>query len=181
MKTGEKPLEQAKQTLSNPLKKTMVMALMVALSIVLERFLGYNDRVLSVSFSYLPIALTGMLFGPVPAAAVSGLADALGALLFPSGPFDIRFTLIALIKGALYGAFLYHAQGSRYRIILAQALVTLIAHLTLNTLVISSIIGKGFFALLPLRLVKNLLFLPIEVLTLIRLYDYRAAFERMMK
>jgi ECF transporter S component (folate family) len=174
-------LERTNQALSNPLKKTMVMALMVALSIVLERFLGYNDRVLSVSFSYLPIALTGMLFGPIPAAAVSGLADALGALMFPSGPFDIRFTLIALVKGALYGVFLYGVQGNRYRIILAQVLVTLIAHLTLNTLVISTIIGKGFFVILPLRLVKNLLFLPIEVLTLIKMYDYRTAFERMVK
>jgi ECF transporter S component (folate family) len=174
-------LERTNQALSNPLKKTMVMALMVALSIVLERFLGYNDRVLSVSFSYLPIALTGMLFGPIPAATVSGLADALGALMFPSGPFDIRFTLIALVKGALYGVFLYGVQGNRYRIILAQVLVTLIAHLTLNTLVISTIIGKGFFVILPLRLVKNLLFLPIEVLTLIKMYDYRTAFERMVK
>ncbi|MGI6725185.1 MAG: folate family ECF transporter S component [Christensenellales bacterium] len=174
-------MERTNQALSNPLKKTMVMALMVALSIVLERFLGYNDRVLSVSFSYLPIALTGMLFGPIPAAAVSGLADALGALMFPSGPFDIRFTLIALVKGALYGVFLYGVQGNRYRIILAQVLVTLIAHLTLNTLVISTIIGKGFFVILPLRLVKNLLFLPIEVLTLIKMYDYRTAFERMVK
>lgn len=165
----------------NILKKTMIMALMVALSVILERFLGYNDRVLSVSFSYLPIALTGMLFGIVPAAIVSALADAVGALLFPSGPFDIRFTLIALVKGALYGTMLYKAHGNRYRIIISQALVTLVCHLALNTLVISTLIGKGFFALLPLRLVKNLLFLPVEVMTLIKMSDYLPTFERLTK
>lgn len=163
------------------LKQTLIMALMVALSFVLERLLGYNDKVLSISFSYLPVALVGMLYGIIPAAAVSALADVVGALLMPSGPFDIRFTLIALLKGALYGAFLYRAEGNRYRIILSQVAVTLICHLTLNTLVISSIIGKGFFAMLPLRLVKNLVFLPIEVLTLIKMSDYRSSFEQLAK
>lgn len=180
----------AGQNNSKALKRSLVMALMVALSVVLERFLGYNDRLISVSFSYLPIALTGMLFGWLPAAIVSALADVTGALLFPSGPFDIRFTLIALFKGAVYGYFLYNANGSqsrintnssRPRIILAQVVVTLVAHLTLNTLVISTIIGRGFFALLPLRLFKNLLFMPIEILTLIKMSDYRATFERLAK
>jgi ECF transporter S component (folate family) len=163
------------------LKKTLIIALMVALSVVLERFLGYNDRVLSVSFSYLPIALAGMLYGILPAAIVSAVADAVGALLLPSGPFDIRFTLIALLKGALYGTLLYKAQRNRYRIILSQVLVTLICHLALNTLVISTLIGKGFVAMLPLRLVKNLLFLPVEVMTLIKMSDYLPTFERLSK
>lgn len=165
----------------NLLKRSIIMALMIALSVVLERFLGYNDRVLSVSFSYLPIALVGMLFGIIPAAIVSAAADVVGAVLFPSGPFDIRFTFIALLKGATYGAFLYKAHGNRYRIMLSQVAVTLVCHLVLNTLVISTIIGRGFFALLPLRLLKNLLFLPIEILTLIKMSDYLPTFDRLAK
>jgi ECF transporter S component (folate family) len=109
------------------------------------------------------------------------LGDVLGAALFPVGPLDIRFTLIAALKGAIYGLFLHKAEISRYRIIAAQLLVTLVAHLLLNTMVISSIIGKGFVALLPLRIVKNFLFFPVELLVLMKMAEYRKSFERLAK
>ncbi|MDD4081052.1 MAG: folate family ECF transporter S component [Eubacteriales bacterium] len=163
------------------LKRLMIMSLLTALSVVLERFLGYNDRIISVSLGYLPVALAAMLFGPLPGAVVSALADFLGALLFPAGALDLRFTLIAAIKGFIYGYFLSQRGVGRGRIILSQALVTVLCHLTLNTLVISTIIGQGFWALLPLRVVKNLLFFPVEVFTLIKMAEYRGTFDRLAK
>jgi len=166
---------------SNWLKKLLIISLLIALSVVLERFLGYNDRLLSISFAYLPVALAAMLYGPVPGAIVCAAADFLGALLFPSGPLDLRFTLIAALKGFIYGFFLSKPGFGRGRAISAQALVTVICHLVLNTLLISTIIGKGFFALLPLRVLKNLLFFPVEVFTLIKMSQYRSTFERLSK
>ncbi len=163
------------------LKKLIILSLLTALSIILERLLGYNDKLISVSFSFLPVALAGMLFGPIPGAVVCAGADFLGALLFPVGPLDLRFTLIAAIKGGLYGLLLFRPKPSRTHAIIAQVLVTLVAHLTLNTLVISTIIGKGFFALLPLRLVKNILFFPVELITLFKILEYRMNFERLAK
>ena len=163
------------------LKRLLVLSLLVALSVIVERFLGYNDRIINVSFGYLPVALAAMLFGPVPGAIVGASADFLGALLFPVGALDLRFTLIAALKGFVYGYFLFNQGVCRGRIIFSQALVTLLCHLTLNTLVISTIIGQGFWALLPLRVVKNLLFFPVEVFTLIKLSEYRSAFDRLAK
>lgn len=163
------------------LKKLVILSLLTAISIILERLLGYNDKLISVSFSYLPVALAGMLFGPIPGAIVCAGADFLGALLFPVGPLDLRFTLIAAVKGGLYGLLLHQAKPSRTHAIIAQVLVTLIAHLTLNTLVISTIVGKGFFALLPLRLVKNVLFFPVELITLMKIIEYKTSFERLAR
>jgi len=163
------------------LKRLLVLSLLVALSVIVERFLGYNDRIINVSFGYLPVALAAMLFGPVPGAIVGASADFLGALLFPVGALALRFTLIAALKGFVYGYFLFNQGVGRGRIIFSQALVTLLCHLTLNTLVISTIIGQGFWALLPLRVVKNLLFFPVEVFTLIKLSEYRSAFDRLAK
>ena len=151
------------------LKRLLVLSLLVALSVIVERFLGYNDRIINVSFGYLPVALAAMLFGPVPGAIVGASADFLG------------FTLIAALMGFVYGYFLFNQGVGRGRIIFSQALVTLLCHLTLNTLVISTIIGQGFWALLPLRVVKNLLFFPVEVFTLIKLSEYRSAFDRLAK
>lgn len=164
-----------------PLKPLLTVALCVALSVILERFLGYNDRVISISFSYLPVALSGMLFGPLAGSVTCAAADFLGAFLFPSGPLNLWFTLIAALKGALYGVFLHRAGASRHQAYLAQLLVTLIAHLALNTLVLAHLTGRGFLALLPLRLFKNVLFYPIEVFTLFKMSEYRPLFERLLK
>jgi len=163
------------------LKQLVVLAILIALSVILERFLGYNDRILSISFGYLPIVLAAIVYGPFSSMVVSIVADVLGALLFPSGPLDPRFTLIAAAKGLLYGLFLNREDAQRGSAALSQALVTVVCHLTLNTLVISDIIGRGFWAILPLRVLKNLLFYPIEVLTIIKLLEYRKTFERLAK
>lgn len=163
------------------LKKLLIMALLTAISIILERFLGYNDRVISVSIGFLPVAVAAMLYGVIPGAFVSALADFLGALLFPAGPLDLRFTLIMALKGAIYGYFLHKENPGRHMIILAQLLIVVVCHLALNTLVISTIIGKGFFALLPLRALKNLLMFPLEVFLLIKMVEYRPTFERLTR
>ncbi len=163
------------------LKQLMVLAILIALSVILERLLGYNDRILSISFGYLPIVLAAIVYGPGSALVVSVAGDVLGALFFPAGPLDLRFALIAAAKGLLYGLFLRREETQRGSAALAQALVTVLCHLTLNTLVISDIIGKGFWALLPLRGVKNLLFYPIEVLTIIKLLEYRKTFKWLAK
>ncbi|NLE20050.1 MAG: folate family ECF transporter S component [Clostridiales bacterium] len=172
-------VQQQKRNIA--LKQLVVLAILIALSVILERFLGYNDRILSISFGYLPIVLAAIVYGPFSSMVVSIVADVLGALLFPSGPLDPRFTLIAAAKGLLYGLFLNREDAQRGSAALSQALVTVVCHLTLNTLVISDIIGRGFWAILPLRVLKNLLFYPIEVLTIIKLLEYRKTFERLAK
>jgi len=163
------------------LKKLISIALLVALSIILKRFLGYNDKVLSISFGFVPIAVAGMLFG-VPGGLMAAVAaDIIGALLFPSGPFNPLFTLVASLSGLCYGYFLGKPGVSKQRIVLCQVLITLFGHLLFNTLLLVPIIGKGFFAILPLRVVKNLLFFPVEVFILLKITEYRKVLERIIR
>lgn len=163
------------------LKSLVIMALLVALAIIIKRFLGYNDKVLSVSFGFVPIAMGGMLFGPLGGLIVGTVADVIGALLFPFGPFNPLFTLVAALTGLIYGFFL-HPQGvSKQRIALAQACVSLPLYMLANTLILVPIVGKGFLALLPLRALKILLFFPVEVFVLIKMVEYRRAFEGFVK
>ena len=163
------------------LKKLISIALLVALSVILKRFLGYNDKVLSISFGFVPIAVAGMLFGVPGGMMAAIMADVIGALLFPSGPFHPGFTLVASLSGLSYGYFLGKPVVSKQRIVLCQALITLFAHLLFNTLLLVPIIGKGFFAILPLRVVKNLLFFPVEIFILLKITEYRKALERMTR
>lgn len=163
------------------LKALISIALLVALSIILKRFLGYNDRVISVSLGFVPIAMAGMLFGVPGGLAAAIGADVIGALLFPTGPFHPGFTAVAAFSGLCYGYFLHKPGASKQRVVLCQALITLFGHLLFNTLLLMPIVGKGFFAILPLRVVKNLLFFPVEVFVLLKLIEYRAPLEKMTR
>ena len=87
------------------------MAFLVALEVVLNRFCSINTAGLKIGFSFVPIVVTGCLFGPVSAAVVYAMSDVVGALLFPTGVYHPGFTVSALIMGAIWGAFLYKSNG----------------------------------------------------------------------
>ena len=89
-----------------------------------------------------------------------------GGMLFPG------FTVTALISGFFYGLVLNreHAKNGKlptWRIILAKALDTFVCNIILNTFCCSVLYGDTFIALLPARLIKNLIMLPVEALILV--------------
>ena len=58
-------------------KTTKIMvtcALLVALQVILARFLSINTTFVVVNFSFLAVALAGILFGPLWGMAVGGTA-----------------------------------------------------------------------------------------------------------
>ena len=79
------------QTISK-MKKIILSALLLALTIVLSRFLSFNTSLLSIGFSFVPMILAAIWLGPKYAAIICGLADLIGALLFPFGTYFIGFT-----------------------------------------------------------------------------------------
>ena len=63
-------------------KNTKIMvtcALLVALQVILARFLSINTTFVVVNFSFLAVALSGILFGPLWALAVGAVSDLIGA------------------------------------------------------------------------------------------------------
>ena len=132
-------------------KTLTVMALLTALEIVLSRFLSFSAWNTKVGFAFVPVVLCAMLLGPVNAGLVAALADFLGAVLFPVGPYFPGFTLTAFLMGLTYGFFLRRGQ-SLLRIVGAVAVHQLVLSLLLNTLWISILYGSPFGPLLVTRL-----------------------------
>lgn len=170
-----------KRVQSYPLKRLIAMALLAALAVIAKRFLGYTNQVISLSLGFFPIAAAGMLLGPVGGALTAIVADVIGGLLFPTGPFHLGFTLSAALQGGIYGLILHAPYVSKQRIALGQLTITLGLNMIFNTLLIVPMVGKGFFALLPLRALKNALFFPVEVMVISKLYEYRRNFERLLR
>ena len=142
-----------------------VMAMMLALGVALGFYATVQvGDYLKIGFAFIPNELTGMLFGPVAGGVVAALADIVKYLVKPAGAFFPGFTVSALIGGMIYGAALYKKPLSLKRIIAANTLVTVFVNLLLNTYWLTVLYGNGFAALLPVRIVKEALLLPIDII-----------------
>lgn len=147
------------------IQKIVVLGVLVALNIVLARFLSIQAWNIRIGFTFLTIVCAAILYGPVEGAIVGGLGDFLGAILFPSGPFFPGFTITAILTGLVHGLLL-HKKITIPRVLLSFAIVQFGLGMILNTLWISILYGKGFLALLPTRVAQAvLLFVVQSVLT----------------
>lgn len=138
-------------------------AMMTALAVVLERILAINTQVVKIGFSFAPIVMIALLFGPIYAALTAGLADLIGALLLPTGTFFPGFTITAVLVGLCYGLFLQRAFDKKHRflrILIPTLINNFVFGLTVNTLLISLYFSdKGFWPLFVLRLSTQYAFL----------------------
>lgn len=153
------------------LKKIILAGLLLATTIVFNRFMSVKTPIIVISFSYIPVMLSGILLGPWLTMLVSGLADLVGALLFPFGAYFVGYTISALISGLIYGLFLYRKKeisNKKFilRLILSSLLVLIVCNGVLNTLWIYITTKKAVMAILPTRVLKQLIMLPIQVVSM---------------
>ena len=155
-------------------KKIILSALLLALLIILSRFLSIKTPILTISFSFVPTMLCAIWLGPKWTVLINVLGDLIGATLFPSGAFFIGYTITTALAALIYGLLLYKKEEDTYRekqfiirVILASVLVTVIANIGLNTLWLSITTGKAFMVLLSARIVKELIMIPIKVIVII--------------
>ena len=93
---------------------------------------------------------------------MAGMADILKFLVKPTGAFFPGFTISAVLGGVIYGVLLYKKPLSVPRIVAAKVTVAIVVNTLLNTFWLSMLYGQAFAALLPARLLKQLLMVPIE-------------------
>ena len=145
----------------------VITAFMIALSVVLSKLVSINISFLRIGFGFLPIAVLAILYGPIVAAVGYGLADIIGAFLFPTGTFFPGFTLSAVLTGLIFGFVLYKKEVTITRALIASALVCLGVNLLLNTFWLTFIIGKGFKVLLASRALKEIVAIPVMALLIV--------------
>lgn len=144
-------------------KNLVLCGLMAAIAIVLSMVASISiGPYVKIGFSGIPNRIVEFLFGPVVGCIFGGALDLLKFMIKPDGPFFFGFTFNVMLAGLIYGCLLYHKPLSINRIVIAEFLVKLIVNCGLNTLWISMLYGKAFFVLLPMRLLKNVIMLPID-------------------
>jgi ECF transporter S component (folate family) len=154
-----------------------VASMLVAIGVVLSFVKIVLSPVLEISFSFLPLAAGGLLYGPVVGGIMGILTDVLGYFIRPNGPFFPGFTLNALISGILYGLFLYKKPVTLKKVIIVSVLITILINLLLNSLWLSMMYGKAFIVLLSARIIKNLVMFPINTALLMALLKFIERFR----
>lgn len=152
-------------------KRMTHIALLIAVEIVLSRFCSINTPIVRIGFGFIPIAMIGMMHGPLWAGGAAAMADFIGLMLFPTGAYFPGFTLTAFLTGVTYGLLL-HRKNNWRRIILAVGIISLVLNLCLDTLWLYIITGQGYMALLPTRILKCMIMTPVQIVV-IRLISSR--------
>lgn len=146
-------------------KSITTLGLLVAVEIILNRFLSINAWNIKVGFQFVPVVVGAIIYGPVGGAIVGGLGDFIGAILFPIGAYFPGFTLTAALMGAVFGLSL-HKKQTTLRIAQAVLFNQLILSLLLNSLWISILYGSPYSGLLATRIFQTAVLIPVQFIVI---------------
>ena len=153
-----------------------VIAMLLALRVVLGMFanatLPFFGNAVKISGAFLPIAIGGAMFGPIPAMFIGALGDVLSYVIAPTaGGFFPGFTLSGALTGLIYGLFLYKNRVTLPRVILAWAVNMLVVETFLAAywlfLLYSASSGKAYSAWLISRLISEAVKCVPEILLIL--------------
>lgn len=146
-------------------KVLVTLAMMVALEVVLSRFLSINAWNIKIGFSFVPVVVSAILFGTLPAGAMAVVADLIGALMFPNGDFFPGYTVTAFLTACVWGLFLYRKQTTP-RILCAVVINQFVMSLLLQSFWISIQYTSPYWPLVATRVVQCLVMAPTQFLTI---------------
>lgn len=153
--------EKTKRFKNNTVKLAM-LALLIALQVVLSRFLSINLQFLKIGFSFVPLMFAGYLYGASSGVIVAVVSDLIGATLFPSGAFFPGFTVTAALSGFIYG-IAFGEKCTTAKIAVSVITEQIVCGLLLNTWWLSILYHSSFAALLATRVWQVLVMIFVEL------------------
>lgn len=156
---------------NNRTYQLVLTALMIAIAFVLNRIVP-GTPVYHLTMDFLPIFVVAVLLGPIWAAVAYGIADTIGSILLPFGPYNPGITISLMILGLIYGLVFYHKDLSGKNLIIRTviaSILTFLVKLFITTFFLYLMFGgEGFLAYVVTRIpnclaiaVANLILLPI--------------------
>lgn len=155
-------------------KKIILTAILLAMLIILSRFLSVKTPIMKISFAFIPTMMCAIWLGPKWTVLLNVLGDLIGATLFPTGPYFVGYTISTAVAGFIYGMLIYKKEENSFtnknfiiRVTLSVVLVAVIVNMGLNTLWTSITTGKAFQVLFMARVVKQLIMIPVHIIVIL--------------
>ncbi len=130
--------------------------MLIAIQIVLSRFLSIQTPFIKIGFGILPIAIAARYLGIAAAPIVGGTADLIGAILFPFGAYSPGFTLTEIIRGLILWAFL-RKEPNVLKVFLGVLISEICCSVLLNSFWLYFYFDLAFLSIVPARLVESLI------------------------
>lgn len=152
------------------------IAMLLALRVVLGCFgnstLAFFGNNVKLSGAFLPIAITGAMFGPVPAALVGAFGDIISLLIVPTGgAYFPGFTISGILTGFIYGFALYKSNVSVARVIIAWIINAITVEIFITAYWLYLINGAGpieiYFTYLVPRFISRAILCVPEILLIL--------------
>lgn len=153
-----------RKALQFDVKTLVTMAILIAMQIVISRFLSIQAWNLRIGFGFVPIVISAIMYGAVKTGIVAGVSDILGAVLFSIG-FNPFLTVTAVLMGVIFGLFL-HKKQTVVTVVLSVLVVQIICSLGLNSYILYIFYSSpetSFLAYLLTRIGQTLVMIPLEI------------------
>ena len=144
-------------------KSISIIGILVAMEIILARF-SIHTWNLKIGFSFIPVVVAAIFYGPVTAGLVGAIGDIMGYILFPVGAYFPGFTLTAFVTGMIFGFFLRKSQ-SVLNVVLAVLCVQIFVSQSMNTYWISFLYGSPYWALFATRIYQTAAMIAVEIIS----------------
>ena len=153
--------------------RTMIFsAVMIAVCIALSHFQIPLTETLSLSVTFLARALCSLVCGPLAVLVFAVAEDTLSFFLSSGGyHYFPGYVLTTMLGCFTYALCFYRARISWGRIILAKTL-TNIQNVLLGALWSSILYSKGYWYYLTTSAIKNVLYLPLQIVLLALVLRY---------
>ena len=165
-----------KTTNRTRLFKIILTSLLIAINVIMERFIAVNVWNQSISFSFITIAFAAVFIGIPSAIAVGAFGDIIGAILFPFGTYFVGFTITNILAAFITAVFIYK-NATVIKIIASVVINKITTTLLLNTLWIT-ILYRDSLDAFPLVLVSRipqaLLLGAVEIVVLILIFSKKS-------
>ena len=136
------------------LKKVILSGILLAVLIVLNRFVSIKTPLLVISFSFVPIMMAAIWLGPKYS----------------------TFTVSAGLAGLIYGIFLYKKENNEMsdkkfiiRLIISNLLVLGIVEIFVVSLWLNMLYGKAYLVVVSTRVLAQVIMFPIRIVTIFAL------------
>lgn len=144
--------------------RSLVLAgLLTAAAVVMDRVFTIEvSPVLEIGFAFLATALCAALCGPWVAGTAGVAVDLLSYFLRPNGAFFFGFTFNQFLLGFLYGLWFYRRRPHPALAVGACLTVTVLINFFLTPLWLHMMYGQAFVIFSTVKIVKNVIKLPID-------------------
>lgn len=165
---GEK-FHKSAQLIRKP-QNLAVCGMLLALRILLGYFSNLTLAItpdIKIGLTFLPIAIAGILCGPVASGAIGALGDLICFLLVPMGAYFPGWTVNGLLVGILYGLFLFECKRFIPSLVICEIVSGLFVEIALGSLWLYIQFSKAFWITAGVRGLKTLVAIPIEIALII--------------